>query len=224
MISPSMRFRFAALITALSLSLPIAASAESITVLNPSFEILPSGTLLTGAPGPYSQGSAIPGWISSDPTNVNDGVFQPDTISQIAFNTVDDGPTSAWSRGATLSQAVGAVVSVGMTYTLMVDIGWRNDRAFDGSADLLINGITYQAIGKTPPQGGWSTFIATYVGLQQDAGLPITIQLNASGPQGNFDNVRLTNSATPEPAVGVLVGSCLIGLACLRRKRSRRSQ
>jgi hypothetical protein len=202
-----------------------ASTFTPITVVNPSFETLPSAGL-TNPNGPcgvacfYSIGVAIPGWTSSDVSA--SGQFQPGTEegNTAYFNTLDDGITSAWSRGATLSQTVDAVVQVGTAYTLMVDLGWRLDRAFDASADLLVNGNRYMATGTVPVQGGWSTFTTTYVGLASDAGLPITIELNANGAQGNYDNVRLTDPIlTPEPALAGAVGACLIGLAaCLRRK------
>jgi hypothetical protein len=208
-----MRVPLAIPLTGVFLLSPLLAIASSIVVVNPSFEILPDGGLAyPGNPGPYSIGVPIPGWDSTN--TANSGQFQP---TNVAFNTLDDGPTSAWSRGATLSQQVDALVQVGLIYTLTVDIGWRNDRSFDGTADLLIDGVTYTATGATPVQGGWSTFTATYTGLASDVGSPITIQLNASGPQGNFDDVRLT--ASPEPVFSGLIGVCLIGLGYRCRKR-----
>jgi PEP-CTERM motif len=116
---------------------------------------------------------------------------------------------------------VSPTVVTGVTYTLMVDLGARKDNvAFAAAADLLINGIHYAAIGTAPAPGDWSTFTATYVGLAADAGKSITIELLSSGPQGDFDNVRLSDSV-PEPAGMTLLGLGLVGLSVFaRRKRA----
>jgi hypothetical protein len=205
---------------------PVLSLASSITVVNPSFEIQPgTGLPFSDSTGSWSLGVNIPGWISSDPAN--SGEFQP--VTQGApppFNSLDNGPTSAWVRqGTTLSQTVGALVQLGAEYTLLVDVAWRNDKATNGTADLLINGNRYMATGPTLVRGDWTTLSATYVATSADVGAPITIELNANtyvwNTQGNFDNVRLDDPAVPEPALGGVVGACFIGLI-LRRRACRR--
>jgi hypothetical protein len=114
------------------------------------------------------------------------------------------------------------VVVLGAVYTLRVDIGFRKDTAFDGTADLLINGQKYIATG-VAPQGTFGTFVATYTGLLADVGQSITIELNSSGSQANFDNVRLdaTGAETaPEPAALWLAGPALLGLSMWKRRRA----
>lgn len=197
--------------------------ATSLPVLNPSFEVLPASGLSVqncGAGCAWSVGTNIPGWGTTDISN--SGEFQPGTQdgNTTYFSSLDDGLTSAWSRSATIFQTVDAVIQVGTAYTLMVDLGWRNDKSFDASADLLINGQRYFATGATPVQGFWSTFTVTYIGTSADAQLPITIELNASGRQANFDNVRLFDPPVPEPAYGAVVGICLVALAACRRRWS----
>lgn len=203
---------------------PLFAWAGVLPVLNPSFEILPTGGLNSTSctqPCSYSVGEAIPDWTSSDPTNAGDGEFQPGSPTNTAyFNVLASGPTSAYTTGATLSQVVGTVTP-DFTYTLTVAIGDNKYDSFDGSAALLINGVTYLATGTAPTSGNWSTYTATYVGQVADSGDPITIELLASGKQGNFDNVSLTD-VVPEPAFGGLVAASLIGLfGWQRRKRAR---
>jgi hypothetical protein len=124
-----------------------------------------------------------------------------------------------------ISQTVGATVVLGEVYTLLVDIGWRFDAPFTGTADLLINGLTYSATGTTPTRGTFGVFTAVYTGTSADAGLPITIELRSSGPQANFDNVRLDGTlgetGVPEPASLLLIAPALLALG-LRIKRTAR--
>ncbi len=105
---------------------------------------------------------------------------------------------------------------------MTVDLGWRLDDPFAGSAGLLINGVQYLATGTTPVQGNWSTYTATYTGLSADVGDTITIQLNATGDQGNFDNVALVDSlnTVSEPETMFLMGLGILG-ATLYSKRKR---
>jgi hypothetical protein len=118
---------------------------------------------------------------------------------------------------------VAPTVQVGVTYTLLVDLGKRNDTNFTASAALLINGTSYLATGVTPTSGNWSTFTATYVGTVADAGKAITIQLQSSGIQANFDNVRLSDStlgtSIPEPQVAGTFGAGLIALVLFARRK-----
>jgi PEP-CTERM motif len=195
---------------------------SAIFVVNSSFETLPvSG--LTNACGvgcSYSTG-AIPGWSGS---NSFSGQFQPGTPGNVTwFSTLssDGSPTVAYSNGgATLSQTMVPTVQVDDTYTLMVDLGRRNDLPFMASVGLLINGVLIPASGTAPTPGDWSTYTATYTGLAADVGQSITIELFSSGPQGDFDNVRL-DETVPEPAGITLLGLGLVGLSVFaRRKRA----
>jgi hypothetical protein len=196
--------------------------ASPIFVSNFSFETLPSGGLTFAGCGSgcsYSEASGIPGWSVSSGAEI--GQFQPgNPANTIYFNTLSDGPTNAYSNidGSVISQTVGATVVLGEVYTLMVDIGSRKDAGFTGIADLMINGITYTATG-TPIPGAFGLFTVAYTGLLADVGKSITIELRSSGPQANFDNVRL--DAVPEPASFLLIAPALLALG-LRIKRTAR--
>lgn len=191
------------------LAITAAALANTITVNNNSFEVVPAGGFpfttncvpTTGCS--FSDGvGAIPDWTNSS----DSGEFIPGTQvgNFFAFNTIPDGNTVTFANAGTISQTVGATVQAGVIYTLRVDLGWRNDYpAFTGMAALLVNGTQYVASGVTPVQGGWSEFTATYTGLAADAGDPITIQLNYTGTfglQADFDNVRLSDNNHPPVA------------------------
>jgi hypothetical protein len=215
----SMSFRVV-LIATLGLLCAFTGVAGPISVINFSFETLPEGGLPSGCGTDCSFSTApIPGWINSG----DSGQFQPGPPATTAFfTTLSDGPTVAYSNGPAISQTVTGGVVVGTTYTLMVDLGQRHDLPFTASADLLINGNLIAATGTNPAAGTFSTFTATYVGLAGDVGDSITIELLTSGAQGDFDNVRLSDSTVvPEPAGVTLLGLGLVGLSLLaRRKRA----
>jgi hypothetical protein len=193
--------------------------ASPIFVANFSFEDPTFGAptvCASGAPCSIYFG-AIPSW--NDPSAVTTfGRLQPGTDgTKFSSSTPSVGITQAFAVSGTISQVVVPTVVAGWLYTLRVDIGNRFDRPFDGTVDLLINSNTYAATGSTPADGTFNTWTATYLGTALDAGKSITIELKASGDQGNFDNVRL--DAVPEPASFLLIGPALLVLGALRRRR-----
>jgi hypothetical protein len=200
------------------------ANAAVINVDNASFETLPiAGLPFTAcAPGCSYSIDFIPGWTNSPGDS---GQFQPGNFTNTTyFDSLSDGPTSAYSGGSTISQIVLPVVQLNVVYTLLVDIGDRKDAVGAGSAFLVVNGISYAAVG-TLTDGAFATFTATYTGLIGDVGKAIEIQLRSAGTQGNFDNVRLSDDigvsgtgAVPEPGTIAMLGMGLTAFGLLRRK------
>jgi len=189
-------------------------------VRNPSFQDL-------GGPLDQSCGhscsfrfGSIPGWTLSDPSD--SGQFHPSIGPHGFFDTFapHDGDISAFSNGGTISQKVG-VIAPDLIYTLSLEIGRRTDAGFAGSADLLLPdlGLKFMAHGVTPLPGHWSTFTARFASTGLPTGDPIIVQLNSSGFQANFDSVKVTTSPIPEPGTLSLLGTGLIGLAGLARRK-----
>jgi hypothetical protein len=202
----------------LALSVCSAAFAAQITVNNHSFEDFAPFTVGCGVGCAYNNGP-VPSWVGTG----DFGSWAPGAPGNTTyFNVIPDGTVTAFAQGGTLRQTVTPTVQLGFTYTLLVDVGNRKDYAQTGLVALIVNGSTYAATSMAAPEGGWTTFVATYTGLAGDVGQSITILLNAPGgtnTQGNFDNVRLSDTAistAPEPGTFALVG---LGVALLALRR-----
>lgn len=195
-----------------------AAGATPIAVSNGSFETLPAAGLPIGCGTgcSFSTNDPIPSWTSTG----SFGQFQPGVQARnfTFFNSVPDGITVAYSNGGTIMQTVGATAQAGVTYTLQVDLGFRKDVPDPGSVTLDVGSAVVPALG-TPQQlsGNFATYTASYTATAADAGGAIL--LASPGTQGDWDNVRLSDSnVIQEPASLVLLGGGLIALGLVRRR------
>jgi hypothetical protein len=193
-------------------------NAAVISVNNASFETFnPLNQTGCGANCAFNVAS-IPGWVNGGTS----GSFRPGNPANTTyFDSIPDGEIIAYSNDSTITQTVAATVQAGLLYTLMVDVGNRKEQNFTGSVELLIGSTVIAATGVAAPEGAFSTYTALYTGLLADVGKSITIRLSSAGAQGNFDNVRLsdsTGSLVPEPATIGLMGLA-VGLLAFSRKR-----
>jgi hypothetical protein len=198
------------------------ASFTNIPVTNSSFQDLPDGVHLH--PNQFTTSDqGIPGWVITPTSSPFTGQFHPVFGNHGHFNFFSPAPNggdiSAYSAFGTIEQDVGTVQE-GQIYTLTVELGRRHDEGiFAASADLLVGSSPFPANGTPPPPGHWSTFIASFVGTTANEGEPIMIQLNAFENQGSFGSVRLTETPVPEPSSMLLLGSGVLGLAQLLRRK-----
>jgi len=200
----------------------VAAPARAdITVMNPSFELtstalplaFPCGTGCSFNVGP------IPDWTITGQS----GSFQPNSTY---FNLpLPDGNIVAFSNGGTISQTLAASLTANTTYVLSVDAGRRLDE--------LAGNNTYSIAlyaGTTLLNSFSDTIFAIPIGTFADETLTFTsgatiapgalsIVLTSAGSQTNFDDVRLTESAVPEPSsLSLLAGALGVMFFVFRRR------
>lgn len=136
-----------------------------------------------------------------------------------------DGDHVAFINSGSIWQTLAESIEANMTYTLQVDVGWRNDvdlplydiRLYAGDGSNVLNSDSSTVL----MQGGWITSTVSYsspVALTDNLGIWL---VHEGGGQVSFDNIRLEAtevSHTPIPSTFLLFGAGLTGLIGVRRK------
>ncbi len=166
-------------------------SAGSISLQNPSFEQFNPLDIACAGTGCAFNTAVIPGWVNAPGGTT--GSWQPgNPQNTVYYDSLPDGITLAYSSGELLSQNAPVTVQLGVTYTLQVEIGRRKGSGQPGIAQLWIGGInqpgstSITATGAAAPEGAFTTFTSTYVGIAADVGKTITIALRSSNLGGDL--------------------------------------
>lgn len=205
--------------SAVSLALLSNTADAAISITNFSFED-PSF-------GDQGSGSGATGWFGSGGGvyNPQDAQFTGTTGAPGTIPGTGDGVQVAYMNGGSMYQDVGDIVADSI-YELTVAIGQRADL---GWSDLTISlrassetgtvlaSQTYDAAAA--PNGTFSdvSFSFSSADFAGEVGNDLFLVFQAPGVQALYDNVRITETAIPEPSSTALLG--LGGLALTLRRR-----
>jgi hypothetical protein len=207
------RKSFASLGPAVILASSAIAFAGEIAVVNPSFQTpdvnpcaFPGGSF-AGWTGVGTFGVWNPGLgttcapLNGFPSGVPDG-------DQIGFVNTPNQP---------LKQVLTATLQPNAPYTLLVDVGRRSDgfAMVSYRIRLVSNGIILAEDfnGVSPPFGGFATSSLSFTASADHPalGFPLEIHLIlVTGPQANFDNVRLSGPTGESGPPGDISGDGVI--------------
>lgn len=193
------------------------ASAASITVVNPSFELDASGNTLTSNQANFSN---VQAWTSNSTGNFQVGVEAPGSVGARAAFLGTPGGSERYAQ-----QVLAHAITANTQYTLALDAQrsanspTQFDLAFfynDGSSDIVISRQTVTGL------------TATYAAFQIDFTTPgaaaylgenLGIRVIATQEWIRVDNVSVSAVAVPTPAA-LPAGLGLLALMGLRRRRS----
>ena len=193
--------------------------ADVVPVQNASFEITNPLNIPCTIPANCNFNlGPIPDWMLTG----QGGSWHPST----AFLNLPlpDGNIVAYNNGGTISQTLGTFLAPNTTYTLSVAVGHRLDGTVtDYSIGLFAGGNLLKSFGASNgaiPIGTFADETVTFTsGASVVSGESLSIVLTSGGLQADFDNVRLTESAVPEPAsLSLLAAGCGLALFLLRRR------
>jgi hypothetical protein len=203
----------------------ISASASSITINNPSFEI----PALTCSAGPSCFQLSFTNWTGSGAA----ATFRPSVGAGQEFISLPDGlQVAAVSNGSSgdVFQDLTAMLAANTTYTLTFSVGQRSDVSFNAGylVSVLANGVTLGSdTGATPASGAFTARSIIFTTGAAPAQLGQVLRIDISAPatplavtQADFDAFALTATpaGVPEPGVFGLTAMGLFGLLALARR------
>lgn len=182
-----------ALAVVVLLLVAVSAWAETITVLNPSFEepVLTSGSGIYVTPTSWSKGGECGMWYVGQ-------AGSPGAVMPSAAN----GTQALWSNGGYLYQVLGATLQSNTLYTLTIDAGKR-EISFGSPVTVSLGyGSTYGANTLTPCAPSfvipasltWTHWTVKFQTGANPAGLgqALRVDLNMNSSQPMLDNIALT--------------------------------
>lgn len=197
-------------LASLILTLPVSVWAGSIPIDNPSFE--------------NRVGGDVPGWTKD--TGVVIGIYSPS-----AFPSVPDGTYVAYVTAASMSQVLTATVHDGYQYILDFYAGGIFPYNYPSYTVKLaardgggVDHVLDQYSG-TAPSHTWEHKFIHYTADSTYDGDFLKIIVSSPGSETNFDMFSLSYTEppppllTPIPSTLMLLGSGLLGVSLLRRRR-----
>lgn len=196
---------------------PIESAANTLNVLNPSFEEyrLDDDEYTTYGGGLVGYGWSVLG------TGQYVGIWN--TTKQL--DSIPDGRNVAYSHGETIAQVLSDKLSASLIYTLQVEIGRAKNNTFGGCTIQLLaeNNLLAEKSrppGPEPDPGKFIKFSVSYSAEPDNPhlGLPLEIRLLTKGKEALFDRCYVDTNPVPIPNAAWLFGTGLIAFFCLRRK------
>lgn len=198
-------------IAVLALLMTGTAWADSVPIVNPSFETLGGPfTVGCGSLCSYNYNFVAPaGW-----SGYNAGSFNP---GNLFFSYIPDGSLIAYTNHGWLAQTLTSFVQPNATYTLTVDVGNRSDGVngpYTLYLDTVLNGVyttlcSISGNSASITSGGWQPESCSYTSGANAPGGNFYLDFVSYSGQLDVDNVSLSDSpsnSVPEPSSMLLLG------------------